>query len=120
LFTVAAAFNFAMAAALAFFSGELLPIPRLDPITGTSLALLYVTAALIATFGYAYACVAANPDKYRVYIPLGAIGKIAVAAVACLTWLAGIVAWRLMAMALPDAIFALLFIDYLARTTSQN
>jgi hypothetical protein len=108
-----------MAAGLAFFAAELLPILRLDPITGTNLALLYITATLIATFGYAYACVAADAAKYRAYVPLGVIGKLAVAAVTCLSWLAGIVSWRLVAMACPDAVFALLFLDYLRRTGPQ-
>src|SRR5215469_11732220 len=116
LFTTAAEFNIAMAASLLFMRDQLLPMLQLDAVTGTNLVFVYVAAALIATYGYAYACVALDAGKYRVYIPLGVIGKLIVVAAACSTWLFGIVSWRLPALAASDLAFALLFLDYLRRT----
>jgi hypothetical protein len=110
LFAIAAAFNFAMAAGLGFIRDRLFPILQLDAVTGTNRALVGVAAALIATYGYAYVCVAVDARKYRVYIPLGVIGKLIVVAVVCATWLAGIVSWHLPALAAPDAAFVLLFL----------
>jgi hypothetical protein len=116
LFTIATAFNFAMAASLSLIGDRLFPILQLDAVTGTNRVLVYITAALIATYGYAYACVAFDPRKYRIYISLGVIGKLAVVAVVCATWLAGIISWCLPALAAADLVFALLFLDYLRRT----
>jgi len=120
LFTVASAFNFAIAAGLVLLRAQLLPMLQLDAVTGTNLALLYIAAALIATYGFAYACVAVDSRKYRVYIPLGVIGKFAVFAVACAAWLSGIVTYRVPALASSDGVFALLFLDYLGRSRPQR
>ena len=118
LFSIAAAFNFAVAAGLLFLRGGLFPMLGLDPVTGPNLALAYVAAALVASYGYAYACLAYNVRRYRVYIPLGIIGKLMVFGAVCWLWRAGDVSWRLPGFASADLAFALLFLDYLRRTRS--
>jgi hypothetical protein len=115
LFSIAAGFNFAMAASLLFLRGQLLPILQLDAVTGTDLVFVYVAAVLIASYGGAYVCVALDAHKYRAYIPLGVAGKLMVVAVVCWPWMAGTVSWRLPALASSDLIFAALFVDYLRR-----
>jgi hypothetical protein len=118
LFSISAAFNFAVAAALLFLSGTILPLLGLDPVAGANLTLPYVAAALIGSYGYAYACLAYDARKYRSYISLAIIGKLAVFAVVCSLWRGGDVSWRVPGFASADLIFALLFIDYLRRTRS--
>jgi hypothetical protein len=115
LFSTAAGFNFAMAASLLFLRSQLLAILQLETVTGTDLVFEYITAALIASYGGAYVCVALDPYKYRAYIPLGVAGKLMVVAMVCLLWMAGTASWRLAALASSDLIFAALFVDYLRR-----
>jgi hypothetical protein len=116
LFAIAAAFNFVVAGLLLFLSGGLFPLLGLDPVAGANLTLPYVAAALIASYGYAYACLAYDARKYRVYIPLGVIGKLMAFAVVGWLWRSGDVTWRMPGFASGDLIFALLFLDYLRRT----
>ena len=116
LFSIAAGFNFAMAASLLFLRDQLLPIIQLDAVTGTNLVFVYVAAALIASYGGAYVCVALDARKYRAYIALGVVGKLMVVAVVCWPWLAGNVSWRLPALASSDLLFAAFFVNYLRRT----
>jgi hypothetical protein len=116
LFSIAAGFNFAMAASLLFLRNQFLPILQLDAVTGTNLVFIYVAAALIASYGGAYVCVALDAHKYRAYIPLAVAGKMMVVAIVCWPWLAGDVSWRLPALASSDLVFAALFVDYLRRT----
>ena len=118
LFSIAAAFNFAVAAGLLFLQRELLPMLGLEAVEGANVVLLYVTAALVASYGYAYLCVARDAKKYRVYIPLSVAGKLGVVGVAYWPWLMGRLSWRLPALASADLVFALLFLDYLRRTSS--
>jgi hypothetical protein len=116
LFSIAAGFNFAMAASLLFLRNQFLPILQLDAVTGTNLVFVDVAAALIASYGGAYVCVARDAHTYRVYIPLGVVGKLMVVAFVCWPWLPGEVSWRLPALASSDLVFASLFADYLRRT----
>ena len=60
LFSIAAGFNFAIAGSLLLLRNQLSPILQLDPVTGTNLAFVQITAALIASFGGAYVCVAST------------------------------------------------------------
>lgn len=118
LFLIAAGFNFAVAAALWFLRDQMAAILDLDPITGTNVAFIYFAAALIASYGYAYARIAYDPHKYRVYIPLGVIGKLMAVGAVCWPWHLGAVSWRLPMLASGDLVFAVLFVDYLRRTRS--
>jgi hypothetical protein len=95
------------------FVGKLL---RLDPAPGTNRFLLYMTAFLVAMFGYAYLRIAADPRRYRSFIELGVIGKLLAVTAATLPWLGGEVGWQLPFLIGGDLVFALLFLDYLRRT----
>ena len=116
LFGVAAFFNFAAAGALLFLRPAFGPRVGLAPIAGTNLVFVYMTAFLIATFGWAYARVAQDPRRFRPFIELGAIGKLLAVAAATGPWLAGEIGWQLPFVVGGDLVFALLFIDFLRRT----
>jgi hypothetical protein len=116
LFGVAAFFNFAVAAALLFLRPSFASLVALDPVAGTNLVFVYMTAFLIATFGYAYARIAQDARRYRPFIELGAIGKLLAVAAVTGPWLAGEVRWQLPLIVSGDLVFAVLFIDFLRRT----
>ena len=88
----------------------------LDPATGTNVLFVDITGLMIGVFGYSYACVAYDPHRYRVYVSLGVIGKLAVVGIIGWSWAAGIVSSRLPALAAGDLVFASLFVDYLRRS----
>jgi len=116
LFGIAAFFNFAAAGALLFLRPVIGPRVGLAPIAGTNLVFVYMTAFLIATFGWAYARVAQDPRRFRPFIELGAIGKLLAVAATTGPWLAGEIGWQLPFVVGGDLVFALLFIDFLRRT----
>ena len=115
LFSIAAAFNFIVAGAVIIARAAVFSMLELTPAEGTNIVFVYITAAMIACFGYSYACVAYDARKYRAYISLGVIGKLLVVGIAGWFWLAGIVSARLPALAGGDLVFAGLFVDYLRR-----
>jgi hypothetical protein len=115
LFGAAAVFNFTVAAGLLFLRPWLVSPLHLEPATGSNLIVANATGVMIATFGYAYALVAANPARYHPYVQLGIIGKLLVMVGALWPWLNGAVDWRLPALSGIDFLFTLLFLDYLRR-----
>jgi hypothetical protein len=121
LFRLAAAFNFAVAIALLLLRPQLAALFGLAPVEGTNLAFANVTAVLVATLGYAYLRVAADPERERAIIEVAVVGKLLAVAAVCWPWLAGDIDFRLPLLVAGDFVFALLFIDFLrampARTT---
>jgi len=116
LFGIAAAFNFAVAAGMLFLRPWIAPLLELDPATGTNLATANIAGVLIAAFGWAYACIARDPVRYRPYVSLGIIGKVLVVVAVFTPWLTGAIGWRVPALAGADLVFAALFADFLRRT----
>ena len=116
LFGLAAAANVAVAALMAPAQRLFTDLLGLDPITGTNTVIADLAAVLIAGFGYGYARIALDPLRFRPFIHVGALGKLAAVA----TVLAGALAvphlWRLFGLISGDLVFALLFLDYLRRT----
>jgi hypothetical protein len=119
LFGSAATFNVAVAIALMFLRPSVAPILALDPINGTNIVTVNLVAMFVGLFGYAFALVASDPVRFRLFIRLGAIGKLL--AVACVAgpWLMGTIPVRLPVFIMADLIYALLFIAFLhhSRTT---
>ena len=116
LFGTAAFFNLLVAVILLLVRPLLAPALPLDPIAGTNVVLLYMTAFLIATFGYAYLRVALDPRRFRPFVELGVVGKLLAVAAATGPWLAGEIGWQVPLLVGGDLVFALLFLDFLRRT----
>jgi hypothetical protein len=116
LFGTAAALNIGVAAGLLFLRPQIGPLLGLDPISGTNVALLYLTAGFIGLFGYAYVRVAMNPAANRPLISLSVIGKLTAVGWLVLAWLTGDAPGRLVAPSGADLIYTLLFLDFLRRT----
>jgi hypothetical protein len=92
------------------------PFLPLDPIHGTNLVSAVFTGLLVGMFGIVYACIAFDPVRFRLYIPLGVAGKLLAVASTTVPWLLGAVPWNVPALTGLDLIYALLFFDYLRRT----
>jgi hypothetical protein len=116
LFGTAAVFNLAVAGGLLFLRPWLASLLKLDPIEGSNIVTLSLTACFVGLFGYAFALAALDPLKYRPIIWLGAIGKLL--AVACVVgpWLLEIIPAALPVFIMADLIYALLFIAFLRHT----
>src|SRR5262245_22411621 len=99
LFAIAAVANFAAAGAILLARPTLFAVLQLDPTAATSVALADVVGVFIAIFGYSYACIAYDVGRYRAYISLGAIGKLAFFVTSSLLWLRGIVSPSLPSLA---------------------
>ena len=115
LFGLAALFNLSVVLGLLLLGPWLNPLLQLNEATGSNLALRDLGLMLIATFGFAYLCVAHSPTKFRLYIPLGVMGKSLVVIAIYGHWLAGHISWQLPALALGDVLFAWLFLSFLRR-----
>jgi hypothetical protein len=117
LFGLAAAANFAVAAWLGLTRGLFVALLDLDPITGTNAVLADLAAVLIASFGYGYLRIALDPVRFRPLIHVGALGKLAAVAAVFTAALTLPHLWRLFALVGGDVVFAILFLDYLRRTS---
>ncbi|HXQ17547.1 MAG TPA: hypothetical protein VN814_23255 [Caulobacteraceae bacterium] len=117
LFGVAAAANLLVAAAMSLGQGLFVSILGLDPITGTNIVLVDLAAVLIGAFGYGYGRIALDPGRFRSLIAIGAWGKLAAVATVLVGALTVPHLWRLFALVGGDVAFAVLFLDYLRRTS---
>jgi hypothetical protein len=110
LFRIAAVFNFIVGGTL------LLAYPWAAPllgIEGPPTVWFHITVGIVLVFGYAYWCISRDPSHYRPYIPLGAIGKLAFAAVIYAHWLNGTAPGMLALLVTTDVVFAALFVAFL-------
>jgi hypothetical protein len=105
-----------VALGLLFLRPALAPLIGLDPIAGTNLVFLYLATGFVALFGYAYLRIALDPQRYRPFVELGAIGKLVAVASASWPWLRGEIGWQLPLILSGDVVLALLFLDFLRRT----
>jgi hypothetical protein len=119
LFGIAAAANLLVAASMSLGQPWFVALLGLDPITGTNVVLVDLAAVLIAAFGYGYARIALDPVRFRPLIALGAWGKLAAVATVLFGALTAPHLWRLFALISGDGPFALLFLDYLRRTSAS-
>jgi hypothetical protein len=110
LFPVAAAFNVMVGAPMLLAYPMSASLLRIE---GPPTVWYHICAAIVLVFGYAYWCISQDPVRYRPYVPLGVIGKLAFVAVIYWHWLAGDASPRLAALVTLDLVFALLFLRFL-------
>ena len=120
VFGVAAAANLLVAAAMSLGQGWFVAILGLDPVAGTNVVLVDLAAVLIAAFGYGYARIALDPALLRPLIAIGAFGKLAAVATVLVGALSVPHLWRFFALISGDVVFAVLFLDYLRRTSTPG
>jgi hypothetical protein len=120
LFGVAAAANLLVAGAMSLGQSWFVAVLGLDPIVGTDAVLVDLAAVLIGAFGYGYGRIALDPVRFRPLIALGAWGKLAAVATVLVGALTVPHVWRLFALISGGAVFALLFLDFLRRTSASG
>ncbi|MEZ5996478.1 MAG: hypothetical protein R3C25_12095 [Hyphomonadaceae bacterium] len=114
LFAVAALFNFAV-------GGVMLAAPwRVAPhlsVTGPGGSyIVAMTGSYIAVFGLGYAIAAAAPIKNRGIIWMGAVSKLAAAALWSIQFGAQVIEFRVFVIGMIDVVFAALFGLFLRRS----
>lgn len=116
LFGTAALFNIVVGLGLLFLRPWVSALIHLDPAGGTNLFFMNFTGAIVALFGFAYARLAVDASRYRPYVSFSVIGKSLAVLCALYAWAVGAISWQLPLLVSGDAIFALLFLDFLRRT----
>ena len=118
LFTIAAAYNFICSVpgflSTTPFARHLGLTPAVDPTD------VHIALVLVVTFGWGYWKIAQDPVVNRPIIVMGIIGKILVALVGYLDWVAGHASGTVALVVTGDAIFAALFFQYLRRTMPRE
>ena len=116
LFGTAAAFNILIGLLLVFLRPLLQARLGIEPAEGANLVFANLAGLLAALLGVIYALIAREPDRYRPIIVLAALGKLAAVALVVTPWLRGEVGPQLPALVMGDALYALLFLDFVRRT----
>jgi hypothetical protein len=110
LFSIAALFNFAVGVPMLVAYPV---VARVLQLKGKPTVWFHVAAAVVLVFGYAYWCVARDPVRFRPYVLLGIIGKLAFVVAIYGHWIAGSASGRSAMLVTVDLIFALLFFAYM-------
>jgi len=110
LFTVAAVFNAIVGFGILFAYKLLAPQLGFSP---QPTVWIHIVALIVLVFGYAYWRIANDPVRFREYIVLGVVAKLAFVVVIYGHYLAGDATASLAALVTADLIFAGLFSAYL-------
>ena len=116
LFSIAAAFNFLAAMPFLVAPQQFARLIGMQPVP-TDLAFPHLVAVLVLAFGWGYWRISRDPVANRPLIHLGIVGKSLVVLSVWLDWLAGNTNWPLALIVGGDAVFVVLFVDYLRRHT---
>jgi hypothetical protein len=116
LFSSAAVFNAVICLSLFIAPHAVARWLSLDPVTGSNLMILNLTAGFIGLFAVAYALIAVDPVAFRVFVPFSIGGKLIAAAIIVEAWLEGSTSWRVPALASGDVLFAIAFWHFLRRS----
>ena len=117
LFTVAAIFNALVGLGLLLAYDTLAPWLGLPP---EPTVWIHIIALIVLVFGYAYGRIATDPARFREYIVLGILGKLAFVVAIYGHWLAGDAKAALAALVTADLVFAGLFGVYLKRAPADG
>ena len=117
LFGVAAIFNVVVGVAMLIAYDALAPWLGLPP---QPTVWVHLVALVVLVFGYAYSRVAMDPRRFREYIVLGMVAKLAFVAVIYGHFLAGGATAMLATLVTADLVFAGLFGAHLKRTPAEG
>jgi len=116
LFGVAAVLNFLVGLILLAAPATAMAFAGVGPVPANAVVLVWFAGIMIGVFGYCYARIALDPATYRPLVHIGAVGKLLAVGCALAVWALGLDGPRLARVLAPDAVFAILFLDYLRRT----
>jgi hypothetical protein len=117
LFTIAAIFNAAVGLAMLLAYDLMVPWLGFPP---EPTVWIHTIALIVLVFGYAYWRIARDPVRFREYVVLGIVGKLAFVIAIYGHFLAGDATAALATLVTADLIFAGLFATYLARTRADG
>ena len=117
LFTVAAIFNAVVGIAMLLAYDLLAPLLGMPP---RPTVWIHIIALIVLVFGYAYWRIATDPSRFREYVVLGIVGKLAFVFAIYGHFVAGDATKTLAVLVTADLIFAGLFAAYLARTPADG
>lgn len=118
IYLSAALFNWLVGLGLLFALAQLAPLLQLGPVPAVARMFVDLFAVLVCGFGVAYYLLAIDFERYRVLAGLGAVAKLAVVVVVLCYYLAGHIAWPLLALSGGDLVYALIFINTLRRPSA--
>jgi hypothetical protein len=114
LFSIAAFFNLVVGVVFLFAMPQLAAIIGMHPIPSDRL-FMHLSAVLVLTFGWGYWRASIDPERNRPMIWMGIVGKSLVVVEGYADWFLNNTNAVFPMFLLADAIFAILFIDYLRR-----
>ena len=117
LFTIAAIFNAVVGVSMLLAYDPLAPWLGFPP---RPTVWIHIVALIVLVFGYAYWRIARDPVRFREYVVLGIVGKLAFVVAIYGHFLAGDATAALATLVTADLIFAGLFAAYLARTPAAG
>jgi hypothetical protein len=117
LFTVAAIFNAVVGLAMLLAYDSLVPWLGLP---SQPTVWIHIIALIVLVFGYAYWRIARDPSRFREYVALGIVGKLAFVVAIYGHFLAGDATAALATLVTADLVFAGLFAAYLARASADG
>jgi hypothetical protein len=117
LFTVAAIFNAVVGLAMLLAYDLLAPLLGFPP---RPTVWIHIIASIVLVFGYAYWRIARDPVRFREYVVLGIVGKLAFVIAIYGHFVAGDATAALAMLVTADLVFAGIFAAYLARTSANG
>jgi len=119
LFSTAAVFNFLAAMPFLIAAPQFARLIGMQPIP-TDALFTHMVAALVLAFGWGYWRISRDPVVNRPLIHLGVVGKSLLVLVVGIDWLVGNTNWPFALIVSGDAVFVVLFVDYLRRSQSKH
>jgi hypothetical protein len=110
LFICAASFNWLVGAAMLLAYGALAPVLGFP---ARPSVWIHIVALIVLVFGYAYWRIAGDPARFRDYVILGIVGKLAFVVAIYAHYVAGDAPAALAVLVTTDLVFAALFAWYL-------
>ena len=115
VFFTGAIFNLAVGSGLIFLFALIQPYLGIAPVPANLKFLVDLVGVFVAAFGVAYWLLAVDFLRYRLFAAFGASCKLLVVVVIVAHFLAGYIGWQLLALAMVDLVYAILFIVMLRR-----
>jgi hypothetical protein len=120
LFGISSAFNIGAGLLLFLRPALVQTMLAIPPLEGMAIVFADFCGLLVMLFGLAYACVAYDPVRFRLYIPLGMAGKLSAVVLVWSATIRGLIGFGPSVIVMADLVFVLLFAVYLRRTPAGS
>jgi hypothetical protein len=110
VFLSGAIFNLAVGSGLIFLFSVIQPYLGMAAVPAALMFLVDLVGMFICAFGFAYWLLSVDFQRYRPFASFGAVCKLLVVGIVVAHFLAGHVGWQLLALAMVDLVYAILFL----------